>query len=92
MSKNLYDFANNSSKSGIQESKAPTEEEVKNKINQYSNLSKDEMMNELFNEVHKSKQNGTFNYNQIASSLDMVKDYLSEEQIKNLQNLLEKIR
>lgn len=97
MAKNLYDFAeenscNNCRISNKNQQKAIDEEFVKNKVQEYSSMSQSEMLQKLFSEVQTSKKNGTFDYDKISSSVEMVKDYLSPEQLRTLQNLLNRIK
>lgn len=97
MAKNLYDFAEENGKCEQKscyknERNAINEEFVKNKVQEYSAMSQGEMMQKLLSEVQTSKASGTFDFNKISSSVDMVKDYLTPEQQRTLQNLLNRIK
>lgn len=97
MAKNLYDFAEENGKceqKSCLKSEKPSmnEEFVKSKVQEYSSMSQGEMMQKLFSEVQASKANGTFDFNKISSSVEMVKDYLTPDQQRTLQNLLNRIK
>ena len=95
MAKNLFDFADENGKIDMQSDtyeKGVDEEYLKRKIDQYSAMSQKDMMGALLNEVQSSKRNGSFDYNKISSSLELVRDYLTPEQQKNLEQLLNKIK
>ncbi|MBO4412905.1 MAG: hypothetical protein J5779_02715 [Clostridia bacterium] len=89
MAKNLFDFANENNEAGSQNI---DEKYIRNKVNEYSQMDEQQMMSKLFQEVQKSKQNGSFNYNDLSTKLNSVKGYLTDEQIQKLEKLLEKIR
>lgn len=98
MAKNLYDFAEENSQAKVDAfnqtiSKNNVDEAfIKNKVQEYSSMNQGDMMQELFNEVQTSKNNGTFDFGKISSSVEMVKDYLTPEQQSTLQNLLNRIK
>ena len=92
MAKNLFDYVNNSSNQSDTKTETVNEDYIKNKVNEYASLSENEMMSKLYSEVKKSKNNGTFNYNDLSSKLDSIKSYLTPEQKNKLEALLEKIR
>lgn len=89
MGKNLFDYADEvkSEKNDISK-----EEFIKNKVENYSKMSQSEMFSNLLSEVQSAKMNGTFDYNKISSSIEMIREYLTPEQQRNLENLLEKIK
>ena len=68
------------------------EKYIREKVSQYSNLSKKEMMSKLFSEVSNLKQSGNFNFEKISGMAENVKSYLTTEQQKSLENLLKQIR
>lgn len=89
MGKNLFDYADEvkSEKNDISK-----EEFIKSKVENYSKMSQSEMFSNLLSEVQSAKMNGTFDYNKISSSIEMIREYLTPEQQRNLENLLEKIK
>ena len=87
----MFDFANESNIEKDQTQKVD-ETYIRSKVNEYSQMNERDMMKKLMQEVQKSKQNGSFNYNELSAKLDSVKSYLTNEQLSKLENLLEKIR
>lgn len=67
------------------------EEQVKQTVDKYKNLSKDQLMQELLLTVSRQKQNGTFDKDQLLSSLSLIAPSLSLEQRQKLFSLLEKL-
>ncbi len=98
MAKNLYDFAEENSQAKVDAFNQTTSKNnvdeafIKNKVQEYSSMNQGDMMQELFSEVQASKNNGTFDFDKISSSVEMVKDYLTPEQQSTLQNLLNRIK
>lgn len=89
MGKNLFDYADEVKSEKNELSK---EEFIKSKVENYSKMSQSEMFSNLLSEVQSAKMNGTFDYNKISSSIEMIREYLTPEQQRNLENLLEKIK
>lgn len=89
MGKNLFDYADEVKSEKNDLSK---EEFIKSKVENYSKMSQSEMFSNLLSEVQSAKMNGTFDYNKISSSIEMIREYLTPEQQRNLENLLEKIK
>ena len=89
MAKNLFDYAGE-----VKDEKVETtsEEFIKDKVEKYSKMSQGEMLSTLLREVENAKAQGTFDYSKISSSLELIDQYLTPEQKKNLENLLGKIR
>ena len=67
------------------------EEEVKQTVDKYKNLSKDQLMQELLLTVSKQKQNGTFDKDQLLSSLSLIAPSLTCEQKAKLYSIVEKL-
>ena len=67
------------------------EEQVKQTVDKYKNLSKDQLMQELLLTVSRQKQNGTFDKDQLLSSLSLISPSLTNEQRTNLYSLVEKL-
>ena len=66
------------------------EEQVKQTVDKYKNLSKDQLMQELLLTVSRQKQNGTFDKDQLLSSLSLIAPSLTNEQREKLYSLVEK--
>ena len=49
-------------------------------------------MSELFSEVNKQKMNGSFNFQDLANKIEGIRPMLSDQQLKNLDNLLKQIK
>jgi hypothetical protein len=75
----------------IKDFKKTEQEDVKQTFDKYKNLSKDELMSELLFTVNKQKQNGTFDKEQLLSTLALISPSLSEEQKQRLYSLVEKL-
>ena len=90
--KNLKDFASENKFENTAKTNNLDENYIKQKVKDYSNLSKNEMMSKLFSEVESLKQNGNFNYEKMCSLAENVKGYLTPQQQKSLESLLKKIR
>ncbi len=69
-----------------------SQEELYQKYNEYKDLSQSQLNNELFKEVSRQKQNGTFNYQQLESMLEGLRPTLGEENYKNMKRILENLR
>ena len=67
------------------------EEQVKQTVDKYKNLSKDQLMQELLLTVSRQKQNGTFDKDQLLSSLSLISPSLTNEQREKLYSLVEKL-
>lgn len=71
--------------------KEDEQEKVKQTVDKYKNLSKDQLMQELLLTVSKQKQNGTFDKDQLLSSLSLIAPSLTNEQRTKLYSLVEKL-
>lgn len=89
--KNLSDFANEE----IEDIKGKSDSisnDLEHKINEYSRLSENELLQKLFDNVEKQKQDGSFDFNQLASMFNTIRPYLSSSQQNNIEELLKKIK
>lgn len=68
------------------------QDDVLKQYENIKNMSQSEAQNQLFNEVLKQKQNGTFNFEGLANQVESLKGYLPEKDYINLQKLLESLR
>lgn len=91
MSKNLFDFTNEKIEE-LNTKNEQTNDFLKQKVNEYSNKSQDELMEELLNTVNNQKSNGTFNIEKLTTMVETITPYLDETQVANLKGLLEKIK
>ncbi len=95
MSKSLFEFANENKCKDQEEKKSIKdidENSLKKEIDKYSKLSQKELIKELHNQVKDQKNSGTFNFKDLSNKIEGIKPMLSEEQIKNLDNLLNQIK
>ncbi len=68
------------------------EQDVLKQYENIKNMSQGEAQNQLFNEVLKQKQNGTFNFEGLSQQVESLKGYLPEKDYTNLRKLLESLR
>ena len=61
-------------------------------FNQYKDLSSNDLMKELLNNVEKSKQNGTFDFSKLSKTIEQVLPYLSSEQQNSILTILNQIK
>lgn len=61
-------------------------------LSKYQNLSQSELMNELFKEANKLKQNGSLNDNSLNMLKSTLAPMLNSEQNQQLNNILNKIK
>ena len=61
-------------------------------LSKYRNLSQDQLMNELFKEAGKLKQNGSLNENSLNMLKSTLSPMLSNEQNQQLNDILNKIK
>ena len=99
MSKSLFEYASSEKSNKVEqkiETKSKTEniseENLKKQYDKYSKLSERELMGELFSEVNKQKMNGSFNFQDLANKIEDIRPMLSDQQLKNLDNLLKQIK
>lgn len=100
MGKNLRDFANikfstSNEKENIkneENTKQSKQENLKDIINTYQQKSNSELREQLFQEVAKQKENGTFDAVKLERMLDGLGGLLTDEQKKNVKELLNQIK
>lgn len=102
MSYNLKDFSKNYNNDKVrdnqindnldsfsQEEKIQAQKQAESLINQYKNMSNDELSQVLFNEIAKQKANGTFNKDKILAMLESVKGMIpNQNQYETLHNFI----
>ena len=75
-----------------EQNKAQNQEYLRQKYESLKGKNHEELMGDLFEEVARQKQNGSFDYQSLASSVEAMKPFLSAEQQANIKELLEKIK
>lgn len=96
MGKSLFEFASEknfeSEKQQNYFKEQANEEQVKKTFDKYSKFSNQQLMDELLTQVSNQKKNGTFSFVELSEKINSLKPMLSEEQIKNIDNLLSQIK
>lgn len=69
-----------------------SEEDVKKKVNEYSKLSENELMRELYNEIGKQKAGGNFDVEKLKSQFENIKPMLNSKQNDNLERILKNLK
>ena len=95
MGKSLFEFASENKGSNFNENSKEnftSEKQVKETFDKYSKLSSNQLMSELLSEVNRQKRDGTFSFSELAQKIDSIRPMLSDQQIKNLDNLLKQIK
>lgn len=96
MGKSLFEFASEknfeSEKQQNYFKEQVNEEQVKKTFDKYSKFSNQQLMDELLTQVSNQKKNGTFSFVELSEKINSLKPMLSEEQIKNIDNLLSQIK
>lgn len=60
--------------------------------NNYKNLNQEQLTEELYKNIAKQKNDGTFDFQKIQSIIQNVMPYLGEEQKNNLLSIMQKIK
>lgn len=68
------------------------EEILKEKYNQFKNLSKEELNTQLYKEVARQKSSGTFNYEALSNMVENLRGVLPENDYKNIKRILETLK
>ena len=69
-----------------------SEKDIMEKYNEYKDLSASQLNDELFKEVAKQKQDGSFNYAQLENMVESLKGSLSPENYQNMKRILESLK
>lgn len=69
-----------------------SEKDIMDKYNEYKDLSASQLNDELFKEVAKQKQDGSFNYAQLENMVESLKGSLSPENYQNMKRILESLK
>ena len=68
------------------------EQDLKNKFDQYKDMSKDQLNSELFSEVARQKAEGCFDYQKLSLMVDNLKGILPDQDYNNIKRILESLR
>jgi len=68
------------------------EEDMKRKIKDYSKLSENDLMGELYKEVGKQKSKGNFDIGQLSQQFQSIKPMLNQKQSANLEKILKNLK
>lgn len=68
------------------------QDEIKEKISQYQNMSNDQLMTELLKETNIQKQNGHLDNKKLDSISEQLKPMLNKEQQSKLDEILKMLR
>ena len=86
------EFCKNQEKINNYETSKNKQETAEQIFNKYKNKNQEDLMNELFKNVDKQKQNGNFDYKSLVCMAEKMSPFLSPEQKQNLEILLNKIK
>lgn len=92
---NISEFAKQQKSKTEEKTKNNTldgQQSIENLYDKYKNMSQPELMQTLSAEIKKQKQNGTFDYEKIMSSVNTIMPYLSAEQKNMITNILQTIK
>lgn len=93
----LSDFKNNNNLKEERNSKEIKDEPVdekklKEKYDEYKDMSQKDLSDELFKEVSRQKSKGTFNYNALNAMIENLRPSLSKEQYQNMKRILDSLK
>lgn len=74
-----------------QKSEETKQENPTEQYNRYMNMSEDELLNALYKSIEKSKRDGVFDGEKLRGMVNLVRDKLTAEQARKLDELLNKI-
>lgn len=72
--------------------RGPSEESIKNNIENLKELSHEELMGRLLKQAAEQKSQGTFNYEGLRQSIEKMKMYMPEALYQNIMQTLESLR
>lgn len=76
----------------INKSRQQKDEKIENLYEKYKNFNQNDLTSELFNNIEKQKNEGTFDYGKIINTISQIMPYLNSEQQKKMLSILEKIK
>ena len=88
------DYCNNYEKEKITKSSVGNEntKNVEELYDKYKDKNEDELLSELFKNVAKQKEDGTFNYEGLLNTINKVSPFLSKEQNLKIKEILKNIQ
>lgn len=96
MSKNLKDFAQmkfeEAPKDAPRNSQTELPKDFQNFYDSHKNLSQNELQEELIKEVAKQKMAGTFDFEKLSNTFNMMAPYMSEEQKNHINSILQGLK
>lgn len=96
MSKNLKDFAQmkfeETPKDTSRNSQTELPKDFQNFYDSHKNLSQNELQEELIKEVAKQKMAGTFDFEKLSNTFNMMVPYMSEKQKNHINSILQGLK
>lgn len=96
MSKNLKDFAQmkfeEAPKDTSRYSQTEPPKDFQNFYDSHKNLSQNELQEELIKEVAKQKMAGTFDFEKLSNTFNMMAPYMSEGQKNHINSILQGLK
>ena len=86
--KNFNKNTENLQKNNQNKQNFDVDQDLKNKMNAYQNMTDMQLQSELFKEVNRQKQNGTFSLQRIEEVKNKLLPMLTEEQRQKLESLI----
>jgi len=68
------------------------EQDIRNKFDEYKDMSKDQLNSQLFQEVARQKAEGSFDYEKLESMVNNLRGMISEQDYNNIKRILENLR
>lgn len=68
------------------------EEDLRQKFDQYKDMSKQELNSQLFSEVARQKAEGSFDYEKLSGMVENLKGALPEQDYNNIKRILESLK
>lgn len=66
--------------------------DVEEVFNKYKDLEQDQLIKELYKNIEKQKNDGTYNYEKICEMVEKMTPFLSKEQALKIRQLLKEIK
>ena len=90
---NLHNFSKNIDSEGYENlMQKLNQDEIKQKIERYKNMSQSELMNELIKETNKQKSNGNLNEKKLQDIKNSMAEFMSAEEQKKLDDIIKILR
>ena len=68
------------------------EKDIKASYDELKDLNEDELSKRLYDEVRRQKQDGSFNYDMLESSVESIKHLIPNENYQNLKRILKTLK